>query len=311
MKIGFWGTPAIASYCIEALYTNHEICFIVTQPDKPAGRNNILTPPQAKETALKLGIPVLQPETLKENPFLEKITEFNADIFVVVAYGKLIPSEIFNAPPLKTINLHPSLLPKYRGAAPIQWALINGETETGVTVQMINEKMDAGDIVVQEKIALDDTMNSDDLYNKALPIGTKLLNHAIELIASGFSDFEKQKDEEATFCGKITRGTAKINWNEPAYTIHNLVRGLAPKPAAWTLFRGAVMKIFRTAPIKTVELREIPAPGEIIRYQKKRLIAGTGSGLLEIIELQPETKKKMDAASFINGYNLENVSNFT
>ncbi|MCL1910752.1 MAG: methionyl-tRNA formyltransferase [Leptospirales bacterium] len=310
MKIGFWGTPDIASYCIEALRINHEICFVVTQPDKPAGRNHILKPPQAKETALKLNIPVLQPDDLKEGSFLERITKFNADIFVVVAYGKLIPAKIFNAPPFKTINLHPSLLPKYRGAAPVQWALINGETETGVTVQMINEKMDAGDIVLQKKIALDDTMNSDDLYNKALPIGAKLLNQAIELIGSGRSDFEKQKDEEATFCGKITRDTAKINWNEPAYQIHNLIRGLSPKPAAWTLFRGTTLKIFKTAPVKAAEIQETPAPGEIIRYQKKRLAAGTGSGLLEIIELQPETKKKMDAASFINGYSLKNVSHF-
>ncbi|MCL2025337.1 MAG: methionyl-tRNA formyltransferase [Leptospirales bacterium] len=310
MKIGFWGTPDIASYCIEALHINHEICFVVTQPDKPAGRNNVLTPPQAKETALKLDIPVLQPETLKDNSFLEKIKKFDADIFVVVAYGKLIPPAIFNAPPLKTINLHPSLLPKYRGAAPIQWALINGETETGVTVQMINEKMDAGDIVVQEKITLDDMMNADDLYNQALPIGVKLLNRAIELIASGRTDFEKQKDEEATFCKKITRDTAKINWNEPAYAIHNLVRGLAAKPAAWTLFRGTSMKIFRTTVVKIEELQETLTPGEIIRYQKKRLIAGTGSGLLEIIELQPETKKKLDAASFINGYDLKNDSRF-
>jgi len=310
MRIGFWGTPAIASYCLEALRINHEIRFVVTQPDKPAGRNNILKPPQAKETALKLNIPVLQPESLKENSFLEKITKFNADIFVVVAYGKLIPSNIFNAPPFKTINLHPSLLPKYRGAAPIQWALINGETETGVTVQMINEKMDAGDIVLQEKIAINDTMNSDDLYNKVLPVGAKLLNRAIEFIGSGISGFEKQKDEEATFCGKITHDTAKIDWNKPAYAIHNLVRGLAPKPAAWTLFRGAALKIFRTAPVKAEELQETPSSGDIVRYRKKRLIAGTGSGLLEIIELQPETKRKMDASSFINGYNIESASRF-
>ncbi|MDR3238192.1 MAG: methionyl-tRNA formyltransferase [Spirochaetia bacterium] len=311
MKIGFWGTPRIASYCLEALRANHEIRFVVTPPDKYAGRNNRLTPPSAKQTALKWNIPVLQPEKLKDSSFIDKIAAFNADIFVVVAYGKLIPPEIFNHPPLKTINLHPSLLPKYRGAAPIPWVIINGEKETGITVQLINEKMDAGDIVLQKKIPLDDMISAEDLYNMVLPKGAALIDEAIKLLASGTHTPIKQSDDDATFCGKITRDTARINWNSPARSIHNLVRGLNPKPAAWTTFRGSDIKIFGTAVLEGApELEKIPEAGEIIRYQKKRVIAGTSSLLLEILELQPEAKKRMNALSFINGYRLEGESRF-
>jgi methionyl-tRNA formyltransferase len=207
-------------------------------------------------------------------------------------------------PGLGTINLHPSLLPKYRGAAPVQWALINGDSETGVTVQMINEELDAGDIVLQEKIEIDENINAGDLYDLVFPIGAELIVKSIEITGERKKLLlTKQNDSEATHCGKIDKDTAHINWNNDAFKIHNLVRGLNPKPVAWTTFRGHHMKIWKTA----VFTGDAPAvkPGEIAKFQKKHLLAGTGSGIIEILEIQPENKKKMDGLSFINGYRLE------
>lgn len=305
MKLGFFGTPLIASYCMEALLKRHSVMFAVTPEDKPVGRSGKLVPPHLKETALKHNIPVFQPVTLKDADFIEKIKSFSADIYVVVAYGKLIPREIFDTPRFGTINLHPSLLPKYRGAAPIQWALINGESKTGVTVQLINEKMDAGDIVIQKQIVLDEMINAEQLYNAVLPIGAELLNEALKLFESGTASTVKQDESKASFCGKITRETAMIDWNNTSANIHNLVRGLSPKPAAWTSFRGMNFKIFSTSLFhESIEIDRKAAAGELFIYQKKRLLAETEAGLLEILELQPEAKSKMTAAAFINGYRI-------
>ena len=311
MKIGFFGTPHIAAYCLEKLIEKFSIVFAVTPEDKPVGRSGKLVPPMVKETALKYNIPVFQPEKLKEDDFIGEIQSFSADIYIVVAYGKLIPPEIFEYPPLGTINLHPSLLPKYRGAAPIPWVIMNGEVETGVTIQRINEKMDAGDIILQKKITLDNMINAEKLYNDVLPIGADLLIEAINQLSAGMANPVKQKDEEASFCKKITRETAKISWNNTGESIHNQVRGLNPKPIAWTTFRGANLKIFATSPVhEIIDFNQKLVPGELAAYQKKRLLTGTGDGILEIHELQPETKSKMNAASFINGYRLTNSDCF-
>ena len=306
MKIGFFGTPDIASYCLNELLKEHTVSFAVTPCDKPVGRNRQIQFCPAKDLAMCHGIPLLQPESLKDPAFMEELRKYEADIFVVVAYGKLIPAEVFEYPRLKTINLHPSLLPKYRGAAPIQWALINGETRTGVSVQLINERMDAGDVVLQKEIDLDQDINAGGLYEKVLPVGARLLKESISLLASGEAKPFSQNEDDATYCGRITRDTAHIDWNDSAMNIHNLVRGLNPKPVAWTTFRGQNLKIYRTSPVSPEEdIQDGPGPGAIMRYHKKRLIAGTGSGFLELLELQPETKKRMDALSFINGQRIE------
>ncbi|PKL39566.1 MAG: methionyl-tRNA formyltransferase [Spirochaetae bacterium HGW-Spirochaetae-1] len=303
MKIGFFGTPDIALYCLEELFKVHEICFVVTQPDKKTGRNQHMQICPAKHEAQCHDIPVLQPESLNDPAFFDQLNKYDAQIYVVVAYGKLIPRAVFDYPPLKTINLHPSLLPAYRGAAPLQWVLINGERETGVSVQLINERMDAGDIIRQEKVAITDDMTAADLSDAVLPLGVRLLNESIELLASGKAVSVQQKDDEATYCGKITRETARIDWTRSAVDIHNLVRGLNPKPVAWTTFRSRELKVWKTSlshgvPDTALSLR----PGEMAVYGKKRLMAGTGKGILELVAIQPETKKTMDGLSFINGY---------
>lgn len=309
IKIGFFGTPDIAAYSLERLCEKFQIVFLVAPEDKECGRNRGVKYCSAKETACCMDIPVLQPASLKDPEFQSAIESYKADIFVVVAYGKLIPEKVFSLPPLGTINLHPSLLPKYRGAAPVQWALINGESVSGVTVQMINKDLDAGDIVLQEKLIINENATAEELYENVLPLGADLLIKSIELLASGEAKTVVQNHEEATYCGKIDRSVAHINWNDKASAIHNLVRGLNPKPAAWTEFKGKNIKIWRTSLFRE-DSGYAPAPGELIRYQKRRLLAGTGEGILEILSIQPENRKIMDGTAFINGFRIETGEKF-
>lgn len=308
MKIGFFGTPEISVYYLEKLSAVHNVVFTVTAEDKPKGRHGTPSPSEVKVFAIEKKIPVLQPGKLLDSDFINNLSDFDADIFVVVAYGKLIPPKIFNIPRLKTVNVHPSLLPKYRGAAPIQWALINGENETGITIQYINEGMDTGDILGQKKIPVNQNMTSQELYDIVLPLGAELLNGVLEQLSNSNIIPKKQDDSQATYCEKIDKETAFINWSKAAPEIHNLVRGLNPKPVAWSTFRGKKIKIYKTIINNVIENNNLQ-PGYLKKY-KKKLIAGTGIGNLEILELQPEGKKIIDAASFINGYRINDGDYF-
>lgn len=301
MKLGFFGTPRIAAYCLEKLLGEFEIAFAVAGEDREQGRHLKVEFSPVKLLALEHGIPLYQPAKLKDGGFVEALAGHGADLFVIVAYGKIIPASVFTMPRFSTINLHPSLLPKYRGAAPVEWALINGEHETGISVQKINERLDAGDVLAQETILLDRRMNAGDLYDIVLLRGAALLAETIRAIGEGRAVARVQDEHDATYCGKIDRDTAHIDWRWSAGDIHNLVRGLNPKPVAWTTFRGKNMKIWKTAPCPDVADPK-PSAGEIAVFQKKRLLAGTGEGALEILQIQPETKKVMDGLSFINGY---------
>ena len=304
MKIGFFGTPEIASYCLERLFEKHEILFIVTAEDKPSGRDMKIQFSPVKTFAIEKNIPLFQPVSLRNEELLSDLKKYSADVYVVVAYGKIIPEAIYNYPPHKTMNLHPSLLPKYRGAAPIQWALINGETHTGITVQRINEKLDSGDIILQKKIDLGISINAKELYDMVLPMGAELLLEAIQNFDSGTAVLSKQNEDDATYCSKINKEIARIDWTKSAFEIHNLVRGLNPKPGAWSIFRDKNFKIWKTIPADNMAELSLK-PGEATCYLKKRLIIGTGSGLIEILEIQQETKKIMDCISFLNGCRLE------
>lgn len=308
MKIGFFGTPEIAAFCLEKLIDTYRVVFIVAAEDKPSGRHLKIRYNRVKETALKRGIQLYQPANLRDQDFIRTIEKESADLFVVVAYGRVIPPEVFSLPPRGTINLHPSLLPKYRGAAPIQWALINGERETGITVQMMDEEIDTGDILTQRRIQIPIDMTSEELYRIILPLGADLLIETIDLLQTNSIEPTKQNNEEATYCGRITKNTSRIDWSKSSSEIHNLVRGLNPKPVAWTTFRGKDIRIWRTAMCE--EDIESPSRGHISIYKKKRLMAGTGDGFLEILQIQPETKRIMDALSFINGYRLQENDRF-
>ncbi len=307
MKLGFFGTPDIGAYCFEKLAREFEVLFAVTGEDKAVGRHQRIQATPVKLKAQELGVPVLQTASLRDESFIGKIAAFGADLFVVVAYGKIIPREVFELPKYKTINLHPSLLPKYRGAAPIEWAIINGERETGVTVQLINEKLDAGDVLSQEKIVIDNDMTAGDLYERVKPAGSALLIRTVREIEQGNIIPKKQNENDATYCGKIDRETSKIDWKKPADVIRNLIRSMNPKPVAWTMFRERIIRVW-----SAIESDEevVLKPGEICVRGKKRLLVGTGSGALEITEIQPETKKPMRGADFINGYRIQEGESF-
>jgi methionyl-tRNA formyltransferase len=309
MRLGFFGTPSIASYCLEELAKRFDVAFAVTGADKPSGRRLKLHPSPVKLMADSLHLPVYQPLNLRDPGFIESLKKSGADIFVIVAYGRIIPAEVFTLPRFQTINLHPSLLPRLRGAAPVEWSLIEGEAETGVTVQMINERLDAGDIILQEKIHVDENVTSGELYERALSVGVRLLAASIDLLGSGQAALVPQREEDATYCGKIDRETARLNWMQDSRRIHNLVRGLNPKPVAWTMFRGMTMKVWKTALVKE-QISSCP-PGHLHMLGKKRLLVGTGSGCVEILSIQPEAKKLMDGLSFINGYRPTDGERFT
>jgi len=301
MRTGFFGTPQIAAYCLDEILKEYTVSCVITSPDKPAGRGRKLTPSPVKELSLTHNIPLLQPQSLKDPSLHKQMEEFECDLFIVVAYGKIIPRLLFDMPRYGTINLHPSLLPLYRGAAPIQWALINGEKKTGITVQRINEELDAGDILLQESIDIPMDMTAGELYDLVLPKGAAMLLKTIGGIQDNTITPEPQDHSLATYCGKINTETARIDWNSTSTEIHNLVRGLNPKPAAWTTFRDKKIKIRRTMPVEDT-LPGASTPGSIHIFPGKRLIARTGCGALEILQLQPETKKSMDSRSFLNGY---------
>lgn len=309
MRIGFFGTPEIASFCLEYLVKHFTIAFVVTSPDKPKGRGKHLSPSPVKQKAIEYGIPCFQPHSLKDEQLAYELSQFYCDIFVVVAYGKLIPRSIFSIPPLQTINLHPSLLPKYRGAAPVEWALCNGEHQTGVTVQLINDELDAGDIVLQSPVTIAPNETAQDVYEKILPLGADMLIKAIKGLHLGTIKPMPQDHTQATYCGKITSETARIDWNMPSLNIHNMVRAFNPKPVAWTTFRGKITKIWKTA-VGDSSCNNSTVPPGTLCVKSKRLFVCTASGTVEVLLLQPETKKPMDAVAFINGYRLQEKDAF-
>jgi len=273
---------------------------VVSQPDKPVGRKQVLTCPPVKVVAEEAGIPVLQPETLKNQDFVEKINKIRPDICVVVAYGKILPSEILKIPE-NFINLHFSLLPEYRGAAPIQKAIIDGKKETGVTVQHVVLELDKGDIILQEKMVISEKDTTESLLEKAVEIGSPLLNKAIELLGNNNAARIPQNHENATYAKKIKKEDGYIDWSRSAKEIHNQIRGCYPWPTALTEFNGKPFKILKSKIVIEEEVTK-SEPG-IISSTKKQLFVSTGEGILEILELQPPGKKRMVTQAFLAGHN--------
>ena len=304
IKVGFFGTPELARCCFMSLADKYEIVFAVTGKDKAKGRSLKVCCTPVKECADEKCIDVLQPDSLKDPEFENTLREYGADVFVVVAYGRLIPRNIFSMPRLGTINMHPSLLPKYRGAAPIPWALINGESESGISIQMIDEKLDSGDIIEQVRFDIDSEINSGELYDKILPQACSLVCGAIESLNLGKAVLHRQNHGDSSYCGKIDRNTAKIDFSKKSIQIHNLIRGLNPKPGAWCGFRKGTVKIWKTSISADPEFPALES-GTLFKTGKKRLFVKTSDGALEILEIQPENKKIMTAVEFINGMRIE------
>jgi methionyl-tRNA formyltransferase len=297
MNIIFMGSADFSIPSLEKLHNSrHKILALVTVPDKEKGRGQKLSASPVKEFGLKNNFPVLQPEKLKDENFIQQLKDFNADLFVVVAF-RILPKEVFTIPPKGSFNLHASLLPKYRGAAPIQWALINGEKITGVTTFKLEEKVDTGNIYLQKEVLIDDEDNFETLHDKLSKVGAEAVFETVNMIESGEYELKAQDNSLATPAPKITPETGKIDWIKPAEEIHNLVRGLSPTPCAYFFHDSKKIKIYKTRVIK----KENTSPGKITQ-EKKNLFVECGKDELEILELQLEGRKRMSSEEFLRGF---------
>jgi methionyl-tRNA formyltransferase len=302
LRIVFMGTPDFAVASLDKIvYSKHHVLAVVTAPDKPAGRGKQVSMSAIKEYALEKNIPVLQPEKLKNPEFLAELKTFNADLFVVVAF-RMLPEVVWNMPPKGSMNLHGSLLPDYRGAAPINWAVMNGEKETGVSTFFLTHEIDTGNIILQEKITIGENENVGSVHDRMMVLGAELLVRTLDAIEEGTAAAMPQESmiqtgKEVKHAPKIFKEDCKIDWNKNAREIHNFVRGLSPYPAAWTVFQDKSLKIYAgqiDANAKTVI-------GEFETDQKTWLRFGCRDGAYLITELQAEGKKRMGVQEFLRG----------
>lgn len=306
LKIIFFGTPEFAVESLDALCRNgYNIAAVVTMPDKIAGRGHKLIESDVKKYAVAHGLPVLQPTNLKSEEFHESLREINADLFIVIAF-RMLPQSVWSMPRLGTFNLHASLLPKYRGAAPINRAIMEGDTETGVTTFFLQHEIDTGDIIMQKKTTIDPEENLESLYNRLMHIGAEAVLETVSRLVDGSIKSTPQPEGEYTPAPKIFKETCRIDWNMPTVRIHNQIRGLSPYPAAYSVCeldnnRKINIKIFQSKCINDVEVSESLAPGSIIE-DKRKLMVKTADGMLEILSLQPEGKKRMETKEFLLGY---------
>ena len=303
LRIVFMGTPEFAVASLHALLqAGCNIVGVITAPDKPAGRGMKLTQSAIKKYAEENGLHILQPEKLKNPEFLQELQNLQADLQIVVAF-RMLPEVVWNMPPLGTINLHGSLLPQYRGAAPINWAIINGEKQTGVTTFKLQHQIDTGDILLQEIIAIDDDETAGELHDKMKEVGAALLVKTVEGIAKGSVVEQPQQgaSEGIKHAPKIFTETCKIDWNSPTHEIHNLVRGLSPFPGAIAKLNEKLLKIYRS---KVEAANEAQKPGTFATDNKTYLKFATADGYLHVLELQLEGKKRMLVEDFLRGYKL-------
>jgi methionyl-tRNA formyltransferase len=305
MAIIFFGTPKFAVPSLKALIDNNEdVVLVVTQPDKFKGRGHILSAPPIKEFALSYGIRVMQPDKIKDEAFYKELLSIAPEFIVVVAYGKILPKEILSIPKYGCINVHASLLPKYRGAAPIQWALINGDKITGITTILMDEGLDTGDILLQSEIEIKDSDNFETLSKRLSELGADILIKTLSGIRTGSIKPVKQQGE-ATYAPPLKKEAGRINWNNDAEKILNLVRALNPWPSTYCYLNNERIKILKVSLYKADDLnyKEV-VPGRIVKASKGVLIVETAKGLLSIEEIQPEGKKAMSAVSFLSGRRL-------
>jgi methionyl-tRNA formyltransferase len=302
MKIVFMGTPRFAVPIFLKLYeSSHEIVAVVTAPDKPAGRGQKMTASAIKSAAEMRHLPILQPERLDDADFIQYLRHFDAELFVVVAF-RILPESVLAVPPRGAVNLHASLLPKYRGAAPINWALINGETETGVTTFFIDKRVDTGEILLQQSVPISEEMTAGELHDVLSEIGADVMLRTVDGIAAGTLRAMAQIGE-ITRAPKLTRELEIIDWRSSAHDLVNLIRGLGPSPGCSTNLRGRQVKLLRAA--AAAENNPSATPGSVIAVKPDGLIAvQTGTGVIHLLELKPEGKKTLSAAEFIRGYRI-------
>ncbi|WHY63474.1 methionyl-tRNA formyltransferase [Cytobacillus firmus] len=299
-KIVFMGTPDFSVPVLKQIIDDgYEVIGVVTQPDRPVGRKKVLTPPPVKVEAEKQGIPVYQPEKIRQPDELEKVLALKPDLVVTAAFGQILPKELLDAPKYGCINVHASLLPELRGGAPIHYSILQGKEKTGITIMYMAEKLDAGDILTQVEVPITETDTVGTLHDKLSEAGSKLLSETLPKLLNGELNPIKQNEEEATFAYNIKREQEKIDWSKSGEEIYNHIRGLNPWPVAYTTFDGKVVKIWNSKKVKHAKSEE---PGTIIRLEEDGIVVASGNDTaVKITELQPSGKKKMPAEQFLRG----------
>lgn len=299
MNIVFMGTPEFAVGCLEIVHKKHNVVGVFTQPDKPKGRKYVLTPPPVKVRAEELGLKVYQPNTLRDGTAYEILKELNPDLIVVVAYGKILPKEILELPKYKCINVHASLLPRHRGASPIQWCIVCGDKVTGVTTMLMDEGMDTGDILLMSETSITDDEISDTLHDRLALMGAELLDKTIDGILDGSIKPMKQNEEEATYAPIIKKEMAQIDFSLPAKKIVDAIKGYNPWPCAYFNLLGKRIKVYKAEVLSTY--------GEqgVVIESKDRLVIGCGEGSVSLIEVQPEGSKRMNISDMLRGRPIE------
>ncbi len=301
MRVLFMGTPDFAVPSLEALAeAGHEIVAAVSQPDRPKGRGHKMQPTDVKLAAQKIGVPVYQPEILKNDAFLERLKELEPDIIIVAAYGKILPGYILDYPKYGCVNVHGSLLPKYRGAAPIQRCVINGDKITGVTTMYMDRELDTGDIIFKQETEIGEDETAGELFDRLARLGGKLIVKTVEAIENGTAPRIKQDGEAATYAPMMEKSTGHIDWSKTNREIINLIRGVNPWPIAYSMYRGEVMKIFRASASDGSG-----APGEVLGARGKKLEIACRGGSILIEELQMRGGKRMSAESYLNGHSID------
>ena len=308
MRIIFMGTPDFAVGTLEALVNaGHEVVLAVTQPDKPQGRKQILIAPPVKQTAEKLGIPVYQPKRVRESEALALLRSYEPELIVVAAFGQILPKELLDMPQYGCINVHASLLPKYRGAAPIQWAILNGDAVTGVTIMRMDVGLDTGDMIAKAEVAITPQDTGGSLFDRLAETGAKLCVETIPSIVDGTAVYTPQDEQAATKVGQISKKDGLIDFTRSAAAIECQIRGLNPWPSAYTSLAGKTLKIWSAQ----VSDRQTEAqPGTVVLVEKDRFGVQTGDGVLICTEVQLEGKKRMSAADFLRGNALTTGSRF-
>ncbi|MFH1566907.1 MAG: methionyl-tRNA formyltransferase [Gemmatimonadota bacterium] len=302
MNVVFLGTPHFAVPSLRRLAASrHRILAVVTNPDRPRGRGRHLAPPPAKEAALELGLPVLQPESPRQPGLAEQLAGLGADAFAVVAYS-ILPRRLLAVPPAGAVNLHPSLLPRYRGAAPIVWALFAGETETGITTFYLNPRVDAGDLLLQERVGIGPDETAGELEARLAELGADLVVRTFDGLDDGTLAPQPQSDAGATRAPKLSRQDGRLDWTWPAAVLHNRVRGANPVPGAYTGWRGDALKVHRSAPCDGVAGA---APGTVLQADgRDGLVVAAGRGALRLLEVQAPGKAATDGPAFVRGYRI-------
>jgi len=302
-RILFMGTPAFALPALEGLHNSHyPIITVVTQPDRPAGRGQKEFAPPVKHLAQQVGLPVLQPEKVKDPGFLETLSSLNPDMIVVAAFGQILPKAIIDSPRMGCLNIHPSLLPEYRGAAPLNWSIIRGETKTGVTIMLMDEGMDSGDILTQEETPIGATETYGELHDRLANLGAVLLLDTIEQVVEGRAQRQKQDPSRVTFAPRLTKETGKINWHDSVFNIVNLIRGLNPAPAAYTSLDGHMLKVY-AAGAQPDPFGQ--PPGTVGTATASGLSIAASDGYVLLKDVQLAGKKRMPMGDFLRGYRIK------